>query len=117
MVQLDEEIIDSIHFNAKDKKSLMYEESPDVWLHVLKVEVEPSILQDPTMVGMTSWQVINYKSTEIGIQMIFENPLYISYEVEPDTLVITFADPDLFISTDGIQIKDEYRVLKRKLQR
>lgn len=38
------------------------------------------------------------------IQLIFENPLFISFEKEADVLVINFADEDLFITPDGIKI-------------
>ena len=51
------------------------------------------------------------------IQIIFENPLYISYEKEPDVLVINFADENLFITPNGIKIQPEHRTLRRNLSR
>ena len=45
--------------------------------------------------------------------MEFVDPLYISFEQEPDLLVITFADEDLFITDKGIKIEPWNRVLTR----
>ena len=50
------------------------------------------------------------------IQLYFENAIYVSFE-EPDILVIEFADPDIFISENGIQILPENRRLERKLMK
>ena len=50
------------------------------------------------------------------IQILFENPLLISYEL-PDTLKITFADQDLFTTDSGIRIPPEHRQIERKLMR
>ena len=50
------------------------------------------------------------------IQLNFEFALYISSE-GADTLVIEFADPNIFISEKGIKIIDEHRRITRKLMR
>ena len=49
--------------------------------------------------------------------MIFEKPLYISYEDDPDLLVIKFADEELFVTENGIKIQPQDRVLTRNLMR
>jgi len=46
------------------------------------------------------------------LKLDFKSPLYISFEA-PDILSIRFADPDLFISTDGIQILEADRKIER----
>ena len=43
--------------------------------------------------------------------------MYISFEEEPDIIVINFADEDFFITDDGIKIHSEQRVLTRRLMR
>ena len=63
-----------------------------------------------------SWEVIQFTSNKMIIQLLFETALYVSFE-EPDTVVIEFADPDLFISEQGIQILPEYRKIERKLMK
>ena len=50
------------------------------------------------------------------IQLRFEFALYISSE-GADTLVIEFADPNIFITEKGIQIPEEHRRLTRNLMR
>ena len=50
------------------------------------------------------------------IQLRFETAIFVSFE-EPDKIVIEFADPDLFISENGIQILPEYRKIERKLMK
>ena len=52
----------------------------------------------------------------MAIKLLFETALYVSFE-EPDTLVIEFADPDIFISENGIQMLPEDRKIERKLMK
>ena len=51
------------------------------------------------------------------IKIEFENPLFISFELEADSLEITFEDENLFISSEGIMINEQDRTLERKLSR
>ena len=101
--------------NAKEQPQLLYEHKPDAWRPVLDVSVVPSFDQDPTLVGVASWLVTKYSVNQIEMEVTYENPLHISFEEEPDILEITFSDENLFISTDGIQIKERHRTLVRKL--
>ena len=48
------------------------------------------------------WEIVNISSGKIEIQLYFEKPLYISFEKEPDLLVIKFVDENLFITENGI---------------
>ena len=48
-----------------------------------------------------TWKVTEFEARKMLIQLTFETPLLISYD-EPDTIIVTFADADLFISTAGI---------------
>ena len=43
--------------------------------------------------------------------------MYISFEKEPDILVLRFADENLFVTDKGIQILPEQRTLTRKLMK
>lgn len=63
-----------------------------------------------------SWKVSEITTKALKLKLAFEDALYVSY-LEADTLVITLADPNLFISTQGIQIKPENRQMRRKLMR
>ena len=49
-------------------------------------------------------------------KLLFAEPLWISYE-NADTLVIDFADDELFITPEGIKIPEERRILRRKIMR
>ena len=83
--------------------NLRYEESPQNWIPVLTVKIIPARTQDPELLDFT-WEIINYTKSEIKFQLDFENPLYVSFEEEPDILEISFHDEDLFISENGIKI-------------
>ena len=72
--------------------------APYDWEPVMRVEVDPALTQDPTKVTM-SWNVTSLGPSEIQLKLYFKDPLYISFEQEPDTLVINFDDENLFIST------------------
>ena len=72
--------------------------------------------QEPENVAM-DWTIENYSASKIELQLVYEKPLYISFEDEPDILVINFADEELFITENGIKIQPQYRVLTRKLMR
>ena len=107
MEELSEEI---------DLKELEFKDELGQWKPVLSVTVNPAELQDPTKVGL-DWEIIEYSGNTMKIQLTFEDPIYISHEKEPDTLVITFADEDLFISETGIKIEPEHRTLTRPIVR
>ena len=73
-------------------------------------------MQEPDNVKL-NWQVLEYSSQKLRIQLDFETPELISYEAA-DTLVISFADVDLFISlADGQKIPEASQTLQRKLMR
>ena len=64
-----------------------------------------------------SWSVVKFDANQLDIQLFFDEPLYISFESEADTVVVNFSDEELFISEDGIKILFDDRVLRRKLPR
>lgn len=59
---------------------------------------------------------MEFSSTKLSIQLDFEQALYVSFE-EADMLVVEFADPDLFLTDDGIRILPENRRLERPLMK
>ena len=97
-------------------KLLEYEAEPGVWKPVFTVSILPASTQEIENVAM-EWEIVNFSPSKIELQLVFEEPLYISFEKEPDTLSVEFADKDLFITNEGIQIQDEHRVLTRSLMR
>ena len=64
-----------------------------------------------------NWKIVGYSAGRIEIDLGFLKPLYISFEKEPDTLIVEFADEDLFITDKGIKIQEKHRILSRKLAR
>lgn len=80
-----------------------YEQEPDVWLPAFTVEIQPALTQEPENVAM-DWTIENYSASKIELQLVYEKPLYISFEDDPDILVINFADEELFITENGIKI-------------
>ena len=73
-------MIDELTLDSIDISKLKYEVTPGLWSPVLTIEVKPSIEQDPSKVGIKSWSVIKFDPSYLEIQLIFENPLYISFE-------------------------------------
>lgn len=65
--------------------------------------IEPALTQDAENVAI-DWQIVKYSGSMIEIELNFLTPLYISFEKEPDILVVDFADEDLFITEQGIRI-------------
>ena len=63
-----------------------------------------------------TWDLIEFTTSYVEMQLNFEYATFISYE-EADTLVVEFADPDLFISGNGIKMLPEHRRLTRPLMR
>ena len=63
-----------------------------------------------------SWKITEFSPSKMVIQLLFETALFVSFEA-PDTLVIEFADPNLFITDKGIQILPENRKIERKLMK
>ena len=69
----------------------------------MTVEIEPSDLQDPKNVGLDSWSVTSMTPKLMEIKITFEYPLLISYE-RSDSIIITLADKNLFLSENDIRI-------------
>ena len=63
-----------------------------------------------------NWNVTDITPTTMTFKLLFAEPLWISYE-NADTLVIDFADDELFITPEGIKIPEERRILRRKIMR
>ncbi len=64
-----------------------------------------------------AWSVIKYEPNSLDIQLDFNDPLYISFEKEPDFLVVKFDDERFFITENGIKILPEDRVLRKSIRR
>ena len=103
-------IVDLTALTFNEKRRNLEESKP-----VFVVEVEPSSLQDQANVKLT-WEITEFTSTKMLLQIYFEFAKLISFN-SPDTLVIEFADPDLFISEGGIQMLPKDRRMTRKLMR
>ena len=63
-----------------DLRTLEFEKETNLWLPVLEVEVIPSLYQDLSKVAM-DWSVKRYDQGIMEIQLLFDEPLYISFEV------------------------------------
>ena len=63
------------------------------------------------------WSVVSQSSSEIELQLAFEQPLYVSFEKEPDKLVIDFFYEEVFVSANGIKIQPQNKILTRSLIR
>lgn len=99
-----------------DLSTLQYQTEDGEWKQTLELEIEPSPSQEPENIALVSWEVTRLELYSMEIKLVFEKPLLISYE-EPDHVVLTFVDEELFISRKGIKIPEEHRKLKRKLMR
>ena len=86
-----------IDLSQIDLSALEHEVEPGVYEPVLRIEIDPSDEQVLEKVRLASWNVTSITAFSMKIQMVYENPLYISYN-KADAVVLTFADPDLFIS-------------------
>ena len=75
----------------------------------------PSASQEPEKIAM-DWTITEFTPSKMKIKLDFSEPLHVSFE-EPDILQIYFADPDLFISEDGISIQEQDRIIERQLMR
>lgn len=70
----------------------------------VQVERGDSDLDDQIATSLNfTWNVINFEKQEMDIQIKFSNPEEVS-SASPDTLVIQFIDPSIFMSTDGIML-------------
>lgn len=98
-----------------DLKTLNYRISKFEWEPVFTVSVLPNVIQDATKVGL-KWEFISRSPELWEIQLDFDEPLNISFEA-PDLIEINFADPELFISDNGIKIPQDRRKISRELTR
>ena len=61
------------------------------------------------------WNVTSIDSEEMKVQLIFDEPLYVSFS-GADILVVTFADEELFISNvSGATIPPKHRQIRRPI--
>ena len=66
---------------------------------------------------MFEWELLEFTQTMMRINLIFAEPLYISFSEEPDILQIIFADEELFVSENDVKIKPQDRIIRRALIR
>lgn len=78
------------------------------------MEVEHGDDSDPELLKFT-WEAISQTANLLRIQIYFENPKYLSANMEREWLRVTFIDPVLFTGTNGLQIKREDRVVSREI--
>lgn len=81
-------------------KTLQYRVNRFEQAPVFTVSVIPSEVQDAKNVKM-KWKILSITPRGMKLQVNFDNPLHVSFE-EPDLLEVNFADPDLFLSANGI---------------
>lgn len=79
-------------------------------LPVLHLEIEPGEDSDLKMLGFT-WRVVSQTARKLVIQMIFDEPLFISANSDKEVLKATFRDPFMFTAKNGLQIKKEHWVI------
>jgi len=63
-----------------------------------------------------TWKVISQTARSLTIQITFENALYVSANLKPETLKIIFRDPLFFTSVYGLGIAKPPKDNHRRLQ-
>ena len=51
-----------------------------------------------------SWTIKSYKDQTLEIELLFDNPIYVSVEEEPELLQILIKDGSLFLSEEGLPL-------------
>ena len=59
--------------------------------------------------------MVSFTESILELKFIFENPLSISIGKRPDTLVLTFVEPDLFISKETGQTLASGTVITKQI--
>jgi len=81
---------------------------------LLNVEVRAGEYSDRSKLGFW-WNVTEYNSTYMKIQLYFDSANYVSSQDEPETLVITFVNRELFFDSGGefLITKELQKAIKR----
>jgi len=61
------------------------------------------------------WEAIAQTNRTIVLQVTYKNATYISANLAKEWINITFMDPLLFLSTEGLQIERGKRMISREL--
>ena len=77
--------------------------------------MEPALGKDPDLVKLR-WEVIEFNQWRLKLQIYFDHPLSISFEAT-DTLVVSFADKNFWVSHVGARFNPEYQEIRRLLMR
>jgi len=85
-------------------------------LPAFQVEVTPGLDSDMENLKF-EWVAIEATKRTLTLQLVFENPIFVSAFGEADNLKVTFRDPQLFFSATGYVIPKRYRVLSKRLPR
>ena len=83
---------------------------------VLSLSIIPGQGQNEKDLGFT-WYVTNQTSSELEIQVQFNNPWYVSSGYSPDKMLIKFNDPMLFLGKNGFLIDRNQRVIEKVIKR
>ncbi|TNV87623.1 hypothetical protein FGO68_gene4551 [Halteria grandinella] len=81
---------------------------------VLKIRVLAGRDSDESLLRIASWQVVDFTPSQLKIQIVFENPLYISKNNYKDDLEVIFLNGEYFISQETlVTIKKDTTLTKQ----
>ena len=63
-----------------------------------------------------SYEVTEFEGKYMKVQMYFEDPLYVSFD-ESDVLKVSFSDPELIVSVNGVAIEKNEALKIKKIPR
>ena len=68
-------------------------------IDLIQIEIQPSDFNDGEMLGF-SWNVTEFISDRMDIQLYFENPMYVASTPEDDYLQIEILAPEWFLDQE-----------------
>ena len=91
--------------------------SVDSFEHPLvQIDVIPSEQQTSSKYKIMSYEVTEFEGKYMKVQMYFEDPLYVSFD-ESDVLKVSFSDPELIVSVNGVAIEKNEALKIKKIPR
>jgi len=81
---------------------------------VILIEIDPGEDSDPAYL-LFDWEAIAQTKRTIDLQLTYDSGEYISSNPAKEWIKITFLDPVLFTSNEGLQIDKKKRTISREL--
>ena len=102
-------------FNQLDLK-LLNESTLDIYLDISD-ERKSETTYNASKLNFT-WEPTEFLADQLRIKLLFENPLYISPNIEQDLLVIKFLNLELFYSADdGKALHPNWRIISSPIKK